>query len=113
VPHRDRVISQPGRAASRAPRAPRRSTLDAPPAAHVDLLTVSEAAEMLRVSDGTIRNWITAGSIPYIQLPPVGQRKQYRIPLQGLLGSLEGNYDLRGALREQNERMRDAGLSED
>jgi excisionase family DNA binding protein len=108
----DRVISQADRAASK-PGSTRRGTVDAPPAARVDLLTVSEAAELLRVSDGTIRNWITAGSIPYIQLPPVGQRKQYRIPLQGLLGSLEGNYDLRGALREQNARMRDAGLSED
>ena len=84
-----------------------------PPAAHVDLLTVSEAAQMLRVSDGTIRNWIAAGSIPYIQLPPVGRRKQYRIPLQGLLGSLEGNYDLRAGLQEQNARMREADLSED
>jgi len=74
---------------------------------------VSEAAELLRVSVGTIRNWIAAGSIPYVQLPPVGDRKQYRIPLQGLLGSLEGNYDLRGALQEQNARMRDAKLSED
>jgi excisionase family DNA binding protein len=79
----------------------------------IDLLTVSEAAELLRVSVGTIRNWIGAGSIPYVQLPPVGQRKQYRIPFQGLLGSLEGNYDLRGALQEQNARMRDAKLSED
>jgi excisionase family DNA binding protein len=108
----DHVGSRAGRGAPRT-RTPRPGTMDAAPAAHVDLLTVSEAAQMLRVSDGTIRNWITAGSIPYIQLPPVGQRKQYRIPLQGLLGSLEGNYDLRGALREQNARMRDAGLSED
>jgi excisionase family DNA binding protein len=83
------------------------------PRPQVDLLTVSEAAELLRVSVGTIRNWIAAGSIPYVQLPPVGERKQYRIPLQGLLGSLEGNYDLRGALQEQNARMRDAKLSED
>jgi excisionase family DNA binding protein len=89
------------------------SALDAAPPVHVDLLTVPEAAEMLRVSNGTIRNWIAAGRIPYIQLPPVGQRKQYRIPRQGLLGSLEGNYDLRGPLQQQNARMRDAGLSED
>ncbi len=89
------------------------STADTPPAVHVDLLTVSEAADMLRVSDGTIRNWIAAGSIPYIQLPPVGPRKQYRIPLQGLLGSLQGNYDLRDALQEQNARMREANHSED
>ena len=102
----DRVI------APAAPATPK-SPLDAPPARQVDLLTVSEAAELLRVSDGTIRNWIAAGSIPYIQLPPVGQRRQYRIPLQGLLGSLEGNYDLRGALQEQNARMREANLSED
>jgi excisionase family DNA binding protein len=108
----ERVTSQTGRAASDAGPA-RRSAMDAPPTAHVALLTVSEAADLLRVSDGTIRNWITAGSIPYIQLPPVGQRRQYRIPLQGLLGSLEGNYDLRGALQEQNARARDAGLSED
>lgn len=82
-------------------------------AAQVALLTVAEAAEMLRVSDGTIRNWIAARSIPFIQLPPVGKRRQFRIPLQGLLGSLEGNYDLRAALQEQNARMREANLSED
>lgn len=83
------------------------------PRAHIDLLTVPEAAALLRVSDATIRNWIAAESIPYIQLPPAGTRKQYRIPLQGLLGSLEGNYDLRGALQEQNARMREAKLAED
>jgi excisionase family DNA binding protein len=89
------------------------ASVHAPRGAHIDLLTVSEAATVLRVSDATIRKWIAAGSIPYIQLPPVGQRKQYRIPLQGLLSSLEGNYDLRGALQEQNARMRQADLSED
>jgi excisionase family DNA binding protein len=92
---------------------PARPGTDVPRAAHVDLLTVAEAAALLRVSDATIRNWVAAESIPYIQLPPAGQRKQYRIPLQGLLGSLEGNYDLRGALQEQNARMREANLSED
>ena len=81
---------------------PNAKQADSPPPVHVDLLTVTEAAEMLRVSDGTIRNWIAADSIPYIQLPPVGSRKQYRIPLQGLLSSLDGNYDLRGALQAQD-----------
>jgi excisionase family DNA binding protein len=97
-----------------APRSPHLPTAaDAPPRVQVDLLTVTEAAELLRVSDGTIRNWITAGSVPYIQLPPVGKRKQYRIPLHGLLSSLEGNYDLRGALAEQNALMVEADLTED
>lgn len=122
--HRDRVIESQGAGELGPDGQDRRrgarasATSAAPPSteaprAHVDLLTVSEAAEMLRVSVGTIRNWIAAGSVPYIQLPPVGQRKQYRIPLQGLLGSLEGNYDLRGELQQQNARMRAANLSED
>ena len=80
----------------------------------VDLLTVSEAGKMLRVSDATIRNWIEADSIPYVKLPgPAGSRKQYRIPLQGLLSALEGTYDLRDALAGQNARMRAANLPED
>jgi excisionase family DNA binding protein len=91
----------------------------AAPAAHasrppyVDLLTVAEAAAMLRVSHATILTWIAGDGIPYIELPSVGQRKQYRIPLQGLLASLDGKYDLRGALREQNARMRQADVPED
>jgi len=80
----------------------------------VDLLTVSEAGKMLRVSDATVRNWIEGDCIPYVKLPsPAGSRKQYRIPLQGLLSALEGTYDLRGALTEQNARMRAADLPED
>lgn len=86
---------------------------DAPRAAHVDLLTVAQAAALLRVSDAAIRDWIAADRIPYIQLRPAGRRDQYRIPLQGLLGSLEGTFDLRGALQEQNARMREADLTED
>jgi excisionase family DNA binding protein len=92
---------------------PARPGTDALRAAQLDLLTVAEAAALLRVSDAAIRSWVAAESIPYIQLPPVGRRRQYRIPLQGLLGSLEGSYDLRGALQEQNARMREADLSED
>lgn len=79
-----------------------------------DLLTVPEAGRILRVSDATIRNWIGAGSIPYVELPSTGPaRKQYRIPLQGLLNSLEGTYNLKDALIEQNARMRAANLPED
>lgn len=80
----------------------------------VDLLTVSEAGKMLRVSDATIRNWIDADCIPYVKLPgPPGTRKQYRIPLQGLLSALGGTYDLSTALKEQNARMRASDLPED
>lgn len=80
-----------------------------------DLLLVSEAAKMLRVSDATVRNWIRAGCIPYVTLPsPDDSRHQtHRIPLRGLLNSLDGTYDLREALVEQNERMRAADLPED
>jgi excisionase family DNA binding protein len=77
-------------------------------AAYVDLLTVPEAAAMLCVSDVTVHDWIDSGGIPYVQL---GEYE--RIPLQGLIASLEGRYDLRGPLQEQNARMRAAGLSED
>jgi excisionase family DNA binding protein len=64
------------------------------------LLTTAEAAELLKVSPRTILNWIGADTIPYVQLPSTGDRNEYRIPLQGLLSSLSGNYDLAGELRK-------------
>jgi excisionase family DNA binding protein len=64
------------------------------------LLTTTEAAVLLKVSSRTILNWIGADTIPYVQLPSSGDRSEYRIPLQGLLSSLSGNYDLAGELRE-------------
>jgi excisionase family DNA binding protein len=73
------------------------------------LLTTSEAAELLKVSSRTILNWIKGERIPYIQLPPNGGRNEYRIPLQGLLSSLSGTYDLAGELRELDEAARSDG----
>lgn len=64
------------------------------------LLTTSEAAELLKVSSRTILNWIRAETIPYLELPSTGERSEYRIPLQGLLSSLSGNYDLASELRQ-------------
>lgn len=64
------------------------------------LLTTTEAADLLKVSSRTILNWIGAETIPYVQLPSNGGRNEYRIPLQGLLSSLSGNYDLAGELRQ-------------
>jgi excisionase family DNA binding protein len=59
------------------------------------LLTTQEAADLLRVNARTVLNWIDHDAIPYVALPQVGQsRRQYRIPLFGLLSSLEGTYDL-------------------
>jgi excisionase family DNA binding protein len=63
------------------------------------LISVEEAAALLAVSDGTVRNWIKKDAIPYIELPGGESRKQYRIPLQGLLNTLSGNYNLASDLR--------------
>jgi excisionase family DNA binding protein len=102
------------KAESHAAPAPKSEAPAPPRALGVDLLTVSEAAQMLRVTDTTVRNWIAEDRIPYIQLPSDARaRKSYRIPLQALLGSLSGTYDLRSDLESQRARMREAGLDED
>jgi excisionase family DNA binding protein len=77
------------------------------------LLSVDEAASMLAVSPSTIRNWIDNDTIPYVELPPTGQRRRFRIPLQGLLNSLSGNYDLAEELREIDEGLAASPPSDD
>jgi excisionase family DNA binding protein len=63
------------------------------------LLTTTEAAEFLRVDRRTVVNWIERGVVPYVELPGrSGGRHRYRIPLEGLLDSLGGNYDLTAEL---------------
>jgi excisionase family DNA binding protein len=69
-------------------------------AAEPRLLTVCEAAALLNVDEQTIRRWIDAESIPYMELPG----GCYRIPQGALLSSLRGNYDLADELRELDER---------
>lgn len=64
------------------------------------LLKVSEAAALLKVSDKTIRRWIDAESIPYLKLPS----GSYRIPQGALMASLRGNYDLAAELAELDRR---------
>jgi excisionase family DNA binding protein len=76
------------------------------------LITTSEAAELLKVSQRTVLNWIERGSIPYLELPSSGERPTYRIPLQGLLSSLAGNYDLESELRRLDEAAQTDGLQE-
>jgi excisionase family DNA binding protein len=58
------------------------------------LIKPSEAAQLLHVEVGTVHSWIKKGTIPYIELPSAGAKPSYRIPLQGLLDSLSGTYDL-------------------
>jgi len=72
-------------------------------AAQPQLLTVAQAASLLSVSDRTIRRWIEAERIPYVELPSGG----YRIPQGALLASLRGNYDLASEFKELDERHRD------
>lgn len=61
----------------------------------VQLITANQAAELLNVHVRTIHGWIAKGTVPYIELPRESRSKpSYRIPLQGLLNSLSGNYDL-------------------
>jgi excisionase family DNA binding protein len=62
------------------------------------LITTQEAASLLRVTPRTIVNWIERGSIPYLELPSGGVRKEYRIPEVALLRSLSGNFDLEAEL---------------
>ncbi len=62
------------------------------------LITTQEAASLLRVTPRTIVNWIERGSIPYLELPSGGTRKEYRIPEVALLRSLAGNFDLEAEL---------------
>jgi excisionase family DNA binding protein len=64
------------------------------------LLKVSEAAALLKVSEKTVRRWIEAESIPYLKLPS----GSYRIPQGALLASLRGNYDLGAELRDLDTR---------
>lgn len=68
------------------------------------LITTQEAASLLRVTPRTIVNWIERGSIPYLELPSGGTRKDYRIPEVALLRSLSGNFDLEAEL----ERLENA-----
>jgi len=64
------------------------------PKLRVQLLSAGEAAELLNVSVRTIHTWIEKDAIPYVELPRTGIKRSYRIPLQGLLSSLSGSYDL-------------------
>lgn len=73
----------------------------------VRLLTTGEVAALLRVTTRTVNNWIKQEKVPYIELPG----GEYRIPLAGLLASLNGTFDLAKALGDLDEALAD--VSED
>src|SRR5438105_807028 len=77
------------------------------------LITPDEAAGLLGVSTSTVRGWIKRGSIPYLKLPGTEERSTYRIPLDGLISSLSGNYDLAAAIRAADEKVGEAQLTAD
>jgi excisionase family DNA binding protein len=75
------------------------------------LITIKQAADLLAVHPETVRNWIDRKIVPFIVLPhEEGARQEYRIPLQGLLTCLSGNYDLGQDLNvtEDLKRLNDA-----
>lgn len=45
----------------------------------IDLLTIHEVAEKLRVDDTTVRRWAKEGALEVIELPHKGRRKAYRV----------------------------------
>jgi excisionase family DNA binding protein len=73
-------------------------TLTAP---RLQLLTVAQAAALLKVSDRTIRRWIEAKKVPYLKLPD----GSYRLPQASLLASLNGIYDLGAECAAFDERF--------
>jgi excisionase family DNA binding protein len=48
----------------------------------MELLTVSEVAEILRVDDTTVRRWVKQGALEAVVLPHKNERQGYRIKRQ-------------------------------
>lgn len=65
----------------------------------IRLLSTEEVAELLHVSQRTVQNWTKQDKIPYLKLPG----GELRIPLQGLLASISGTYDLATAMAKVDE----------
>lgn len=64
------------------------------------LIKTQDAANLLGVDVRTINKWIKEERIPFVELPRSGMRRNFRIPLQGLLNSLSGTYDLSAEIAE-------------
>jgi excisionase family DNA binding protein len=71
------------------------------------LLTVAEAASLLKVSEKTVRRWVAGGKCPYVKL----SSGEVRMPRGALLASLEGTHDLAAEIAALDARFAD--VSED
>lgn len=58
---------------------------EAPP----EIISLAEAAQLLKVSFATARRWAAAGKLPGLVLPKVGH--QWRVNRQRLYDYLDGN----------------------
>ena len=63
-----------------------------------EYVTTEEAATRLRVSEETIRRWCRAGRLPAVQIG-----RQHRIPLQALLGRIEGRESAQPATQAEED----------
>lgn len=59
----------------------------------VELMTVSEVAQILRVDDTTVRRWVKQGALEAIVLPHMNERQGYRIKRQTVNKILAGQAD--------------------
>lgn len=64
-------------------------------------LNPTEVAELLEVSRKTVSLWLTENKIPYWRVAG----GTYRIPLDRLLASLDGNYDFKPELERAAEAL--------
>jgi excisionase family DNA binding protein len=56
----------------------------------MDLMTVSEVAQILRVDDTTVRRWVKQGALEAVVLPHVNERQGYRIKREAVNKILTG-----------------------
>lgn len=70
-----------------------------------DLLTAPEVARLLRVAQSTVRKWIAAGSVPFVELPG----GDYRIPRMELVRRLRSNVGVVKVLDQIEAKLLVAG----
>jgi len=56
------------------------------------MLTVTEAAEILRLEPSTLIKWARAGKFPLVNVSP-GERPRYRVSMEALQRFIDGGSD--------------------